>query len=74
MDKIGKSKYFLDKKISEFNLRDVKELQDLISYHSDLYYNKEEPIISDYEYDELFKKLQLLESKFNITEKETHKV
>jgi NAD-dependent DNA ligase len=32
--------------------------------HSDLYYNKEEPIISDYEYDELFKKLETLESKF----------
>jgi DNA ligase (NAD+) len=42
-------------------LSDTKKLQDLIRHHSDLYYNKDEPIISDFEYDELFKKLEILE-------------
>jgi len=50
----------------------LKNLQ--IFYHSDLYYNKEQPIISDYEYDQLFKKLQTLEEKFGIKEGQTHKV
>jgi DNA ligase (NAD+) len=55
-------------------LQDVKKLQELINFHSDLYYNKQSPIISDFEYDELFKKLKILENKFNIKEKITEKV
>jgi DNA ligase (NAD+) len=42
--------------------------------HSDLYYNKENPVISDFEYDELFKKLVFLEDKFDIKTKATEKV
>lgn len=74
MDKAEESKSFLDKNINDFILDDINKLQDLIKYHSDLYYNKENPIISDFEYDELFKKLQYLEEKFNVKKKETHKV
>jgi DNA ligase (NAD+) len=65
---LQKSKDFINIDIKDFNLNQVKELQELIKYHSDLYYNKEEPIISDYEYDILLEKLQQLESKFNITD------
>jgi NAD-dependent DNA ligase len=50
---------------------DIKILQSLISYHSDLYYNKDEPIISDSEYDDLFKKLEYLEDKYKINFKQT---
>ncbi len=55
---------FLDKKIETFTLEDTKKLQKLISFHSDLYYNKQQPIISDKQYDELFKKLEILEEKY----------
>lgn len=56
----------LSKKYFKININDLKEvdivnLQSLIKYHSDLYYNKDEPIISDTEYDDLFKKLEYLE-------------
>jgi len=57
--------------IYEFSLADTKKLQDIIKYHSDLYYNKEEPVISDFEYDELFKKLEFLENKYNLDTKQT---
>ena len=56
------SKQFLDINISDFNKQDIEKLQRVIQYHSDLYYNKQNPIISDYEYDILFSKLQQLES------------
>jgi len=50
--------------LDELKEQDFKKLQDLILYHSDLYYNKDEPVISDSEYDSLFKKLEYLEKKF----------
>ncbi len=65
------SKKYLVKDLNKFNLTDTKKLQDIIKYHSDLYYNKENPIISDFEYDLLFKKLTLLEEKFNLKNKQT---
>jgi DNA ligase (NAD+) len=68
------SKEFLKKNISKFKKKDVIKLQELIEYHSDLYYNKQESIISDSEYDELFKKLSVLESQFNIKSRQTNEV
>ncbi|MFC1797638.1 hypothetical protein ACFLY2_00025 [Patescibacteria group bacterium] len=65
------SKKYINTEISDFDLEKTKKLQELIKYHSDLYYNKEEPIISDFEYDELFKKLTILEDKFNLESKQT---
>ncbi len=62
------SKEFIQKDREDFILEDVKTLQELIKYHSDLYYNKEEPIISDYEYDILLDTLQYLEEKYNISD------
>jgi DNA ligase (NAD+) len=64
---LQKSKDFVNKNTETFTKGQVLELQNLIKYHSDLYYNKEEPIISDYEYDILLEKLQELENNFNIT-------
>ena len=65
------SQKYLKKDIFNFNLDDLTKLQNLIKYHSDLYYNKDEPIISDFEYDELLSKLSLLEDRFNITKKQS---
>ncbi len=71
MNKLQLSKYFLNLETAEFTLNQTIELQELIAYHSHLYYNKENPIISDYEYDILFKKLEFLESKFQINYTQT---
>ncbi len=64
MDFLTLSKDFLLKDIDSFTLDDVKILQKLIKHHSDLYYNKQNPIISDKQYDDLFKKLEKLEQKY----------
>ncbi len=42
----------------------VSELTQLIEYHNNLYYNRDEPEISDYEYDMLLRELEELESEF----------
>ncbi len=74
MDELQLSKHYLALNINDFVVFDIEKLATLLEYHSDLYYNKEKPIISDYEYDQLFKKLQILEEKFDIKEGQTHKV
>ena len=66
---LEKSKEFLKKELDSFNLEDLKQLQELIKFHSDLYYNKQTPIISDKEYDDLLKRLEFLEDKFSIDDK-----
>lgn len=65
------SKKYLNIDKNDLKKKDLKVLQTLISYHSDLYYNKDEPIISDSEYDDLFKKLEHLEEKYQIDFKQT---
>lgn len=42
----------------------VSELTQLIEYHNDLYYNRDEPEISDYEYDMLLRELENIENEF----------
>lgn len=42
----------------------VAELTKELEYHNDLYYNRDEPEISDYEYDKLLRELEQLESEF----------
>ena len=39
----------------------IKELRDKINYHSDRYYNQDNPEISDYEFDMLMQQLKKLE-------------
>ncbi len=65
------SKTYLKTDINDFLESDIPKFQNLVSFHSDLYYNKEEPIISDYEYDELLNKLSQLEEKFWVTTKQS---
>lgn len=74
MNELELSKHYLQLQENNFEINDTQKLATLLEYHSDLYYNKENPIISDYEYDELFKKLQFLEEKFGMNEAQTLKV
>ena len=71
---LEKTKNFLEKDVNSFTKKDIQKLAELIKYHSDLYYNKETPIISDNEYDKLFKKLEFLEKKFDLKNKISEKV
>lgn len=43
-----------------FVFAEIKELKEKIAYHNKLYYEKAEPEISDYEYDQLVKELEKL--------------
>lgn len=71
---LTRTKFFLWEKIDDIKFEQIDEIEDILKAHSDLYYNKEEPIISDIEYDSLFKKLQKLEEKFNINIETTKQV
>ncbi|MGN0450223.1 MAG: NAD-dependent DNA ligase LigA [Ruminococcus sp.] len=42
----------------------VKELTEQLEYHNNLYYNMDEPEISDFEYDKMLKELETLEEQF----------
>ncbi|NPA52667.1 MAG: DNA ligase (NAD(+)) LigA [Aquificae bacterium] len=66
---IEKSKKLL--KISPDQIKDketakkiIEELREVIKYHDWRYYVLSDPVISDYEYDQLFKLLKELESRF----------
>ena len=43
---------------------EIEQLRKLIRFHSDLYYNQDNPVLSDTQYDELFKRLQDLEKEY----------
>lgn len=56
---------FADTSISEKDAKaKIKQLVKELNYHSDLYYNKQEPEIADIEYDEMFRELEKLEAEF----------
>lgn len=42
----------------------IKELTKLLEYHNNLYYNQDEPEISDFEYDKLLRELENLEDAY----------
>lgn len=55
----------------------IKELKEIITYHSNRYYNMDEPEITDYEYDMLMQELKQLEKenpKFVTADSPTQKV
>ncbi|HAG52642.1 MAG TPA: DNA ligase (NAD(+)) LigA [Alphaproteobacteria bacterium] len=56
---------FAEKKLTETEAKKrIKRLVKEMNYHSDLYYNKQEPEIADVEYDEMFRELEKLEADF----------
>jgi len=44
--------------------KEIEDLRSLIAYHNDLYYNQDNPKISDFEYDQLSLKLRALEKQY----------
>ena len=55
----------------------IKELREELAYHSRLYYEKDQPEISDFEYDMMFRELSELEAEFPELDRKdspTHKV
>lgn len=44
--------------------KQIEELTALVAYHADLYYNQDNPEISDMEYDQLFHRLMALEENY----------
>ncbi len=71
---LEKGLYFLSWEENTIPEEKVKELQEIILLHNSLYYEKESPIISDFEYDILFKKLKYLEEKYDVDQKITASV
>ncbi len=60
-------KYFgLSKKFqnADLSIDQIEELRDVLRYHEYKYAVTNNPVISDYEYDQLFKKLEALESTY----------
>ena len=51
----------MDKKSAQLR---IKELTEQLEYHNNLYYNQDEPEISDFEYDMLLRELENLEEEF----------
>ncbi|MDD5213585.1 MAG: NAD-dependent DNA ligase LigA [Candidatus Gracilibacteria bacterium] len=71
---LDRTRFFLLEKTENIKIEQIDEIEEILKAHSDLYYNKEEPLISDREYDELFKKLQALEEKFGVDIETTKQV
>lgn len=42
----------------------IEELREIVTYHSNLYYNQDAPEIPDYEYDKLLRELVILEEEY----------
>lgn len=62
-----KSKAFLDRSLPDTQEEAqafAQELRSIIEYHEWRYYIKHDPVISDYEYDQLFAKLEKAEAKY----------
>jgi len=43
---------------------EIEQLKKLINFHNNLYYNLDNPVLSDTQYDELYKKLKDLEDAY----------
>ena len=59
IDFYNQTQEYLQKDTASFSQSDTQKLGEIIQEHSKLYYETENPIISDVEYDGLFKKLEL---------------
>ena len=57
----ARSKDYLNEAVTEDAARQLPELRDLLRYHEWRYYVQDDPVLSDFEYDTLFKQLQALE-------------
>lgn len=63
---ISDTQKFLEKTLATISREEVLDLQKVIQYHRELYYN-DAPIISDQEFDQLYALLVAAEEKFHLT-------
>ena len=59
--KFNRSKDYLAGRVSAPAAEQLPELRDLLRYHEWRYYVQDDPVLSDYEYDHLYKQLEALE-------------
>lgn len=59
LDLYNTSKFFL---ANEITTKDIEKLRTIIRYHEWKYYIQNDPVISDREYDQLYKKLEAIEN------------
>ncbi len=57
-------KYLAHKNIEHLTAKDLKPLEELVRFHEYRYYVLDDPLLSDFEFDLLYKLLQALENKF----------
>lgn len=58
------TKSLLNKKTTEKGIEQIPQLRKVLNYHEWRYYIQDDPVISDYEYDILFKRLEELEIEY----------
>lgn len=58
----ARSKAYLNGEISSSANEQARELRELLRYHEWRYYVQDDPVLSDFEYDTLYKKLEALEA------------
>ena len=61
---LAKTKTYLSNAQTNYAADSVSELGDLIRFHEWCYYVNNQPVISDYEYDQLYKILERLEQEY----------
>ena len=57
-------KYLARKSADELSATDIHPLEDLVRFHEYRYYVLNDPLVSDFEYDKLYKLLEAIEKKF----------
>lgn len=57
-------KYLAAKDASKLKASDISKLEDLVRFHEYRYYVLNDPLVSDFEYDVLYKLLEALEKNF----------
>lgn len=57
-------KYLAVKNVKDLAAKDIGPLEELVRFHEYRYYVLNDPLVSDYEYDQLFKLLESAEEKF----------
>mgnify|MGYP000716080399 CR=1 FL=1 len=61
-EKYARSKAYLNQAVDSSPREQAEELKDLLRYHEWRYYVQDDPVLSDFEYDSLYRKLEALEA------------
>src|SRR5690242_9907298 len=59
--KLGKTTSQLLAKLPQIDKKDINDLREVLRFHEYRYYIQSDPLISDFEYDQLFKSLEKIE-------------